>query len=424
MPTASNSPLAYHAPEARRLHGAPRALAQTWALVADAYRELNSRLLFWIALGLSGIVALVFMAIGFTDEGVSFFGKQISDFPNTRIVPAADFYKGLFLDWGVGLWITWAATILALITTAGIFPDLITGGSIDLYLSKPMGRLRLFLTKYLVGLMFVALQIAVFCVACFFVIGIRGGVWVPSIFVVIPVVTIYYSFLYCVTVLVGVFTGSTLAAILVTLLFWIMLFIVNTTDSSLLVFKTAFDVDAQGYDARIQRAETDIARWESNPDAAPGRVYRDYVAKQLAADRETVQRRRRTTDQLDFWHTLVLRIKAPLPKTSESIDILKRWLIESAELAPTQAATVSEPITGDGSAVPTPDATTLPTDEEDGPRRRPPQSPLEAADSPVVIQNVQASILQRSAFWAFGTSLIFEAVVLAIAAWSFVRRDF
>ena len=203
MSTATDSPLDYHAPDARRLHGPARVISQTWALIADAYRELNSRLLFWIAIGLSGLVALIFLAIGFDDEGISFFGKRLSDFPNTTLFPAGDFYKGLFLDWGVGLWITWAATILALITTAGIFPDLISGGSIDLYLSKPMGRLRLFMTKYLAGLMFVALQIAVFCVACFLVIGIRGGVWAPSIFIVIPVVTLYYSFLFCVTVLVG-----------------------------------------------------------------------------------------------------------------------------------------------------------------------------------------------------------------------------
>jgi ABC-type transport system involved in multi-copper enzyme maturation permease subunit len=423
MSTATDSPLDYHAPEARRLHGPARAMAQTWALVADAYRELNSRLLFWIALGLSGLVALIFMAIGFDEEGVSFFGKRFSDFPNTTIVPAADFYKGMFLDWGVGLWITWAATILALITTAGIFPDLISGGSIDLYLSKPLGRMRLFLTKYLVGLMFVALQIAVFCVACFLVIGIRGGAWAPSIFIVIPIVTIYYSFLFCVTVLVGTITGSTLASVLVTLLFWFALFIVNTADGTLLVFKTSFDVDAQGYAARIERNQATIARWEADPDNAPGQIYRDGVAAVLAKDREVVEQRRKTAEQLDFWHTLVLRIKTPLPKTGESIDILKRWLIESEELAPTQAAVVTEPITG-ATDLPSPNATTQAATGPSTNRRRTPESPMEAADSPVVIQNVQAEILQRSAWWAFGTSLIFEAVVLAIAAWSFVRRDF
>lgn len=412
-----------------RLRGLAMIASQSWALLVDQYRELNSRLLFWIALALSGLVALVFAAIGFESDGIYFFGKHASSFPTTDIIPKEDFYKSLFLDWGVGVWITWAATILALITTAGIFPDLITGGSIDLYLSKPLGRLRLFLTKYLAGLMFVALQIAVFCVACFLVIGIRGGVWAPSIFIVIPIVTLYYSFLFCIAVLVGTFTGSTLAALLVTLLFWFCLFILNAADGSLLAFKTVFEVDAQGYSARIERRQADLARWEANPETAPGAIYRQGIQSALENDRKMATERQATADQIDYWHDLVLAVKAPLPKTSESIDILKRWLIESEELAPTQMATVTEPLTGDDPAAstnPTTSRTMQPsTDSTSGRRdRRRNDNPAEMMDSPAVRQNIMASVLERSAFWAFGTSALFEAAVLALTAWYFVRRDF
>ena len=413
-----------HAPPARHA-GLGLVASQTLALFLDAYRELNSRALFWIALGLSGLVALVFLAIGFGPEGISIFGYHASNFPNSTLYPPADFYKDMFLTWGLGVWITWIATILALITTAGIFPDLISGGSIDLYLSKPLGRLRLFLTKYLAGLLFVALQITVFCVACFLVIGIRGGAWAPSIFLAIPVVTLYYSFLYCVTVLVGTLTGSTLSAVLITLLFWFFLFIVNTADGSLLAFKTVFDVDAKGYAARIERDEAAVKRWEASPDTAPGKIYQDGIRSRLANDRQKQAERRATADQLAFWHNLVLGIKAPLPKTNESIEILRRWLVESEDLAPTQQVEVTDPLTG-GEGVPTTDPASQPSgDNRDRDRRRRQRdNPVEAMDSDVVRNHVQAAYLQRSPFWAFGTSLMFEAVVLGIAGWRFVRRDF
>ncbi len=417
--------LDYRSPDSR-LRGLALVASQTWALLVDEYRSLNSRLLFWIALGLSALVALVFAAIGFGPDGITFFGYHASSFPNTSLYPAGDFYKSLFLEWGVGVWITWVATILALITTAGIFPDLISGGSIDLYLSKPLGRLRLFLTKYIAGLMFVALQILVFCFACFLVIGIRGGVWAPSIFIAVPVVTLYYSFLFCVAVFVGMFTGSTLASLLVTLLFWFCIFILNAADGSLLAFKTVFQVDAQGYEARIARNEATVNRWEENPEAAPGEIYQRGIRELLEKDREALAQQARTAEQLDFWHTWVLRAKAPLPKTSESIDILRRWLIESDELAPTQTATVAEPLSSPGQRDALARATTQPEEETDEQRRerRRRENPAEMMNSPVVQQNVRASILSRSATWAFGTSILFEIVVLAVTAWSFVRRDF
>ena len=43
-------------------------------------------------------------------------------------------------------------------------------------------RLRLFLTKYLSGLLFVGLQVTVFSVLCFVVIGFKAGAWEPAIF--------------------------------------------------------------------------------------------------------------------------------------------------------------------------------------------------------------------------------------------------
>src|SRR5258705_12779130 len=100
-------------------------------------------------------------------------------------------------------WVPGWALIRPRFPPASIFPDFTAGGSVDLYLSRPISRLRLFLTKYATGLLFVALQVAVFASACFLVIGIRGGAWEPRIFLSIPLVVLVFSLLFCICVLLG-----------------------------------------------------------------------------------------------------------------------------------------------------------------------------------------------------------------------------
>src|SRR4029077_12078354 len=120
-------------------------------------------------------------------KSVYVFGMSLPIGFNTGIMPRGDFYKLMFNTLGVGIWLSWIATVLALISTAGIFPDMLTGGSIDLYLSKPISRLRLFFTKYLSALLFVGLQVGLFTLASFLVLGIRGGTWLWGLFLAIPI---------------------------------------------------------------------------------------------------------------------------------------------------------------------------------------------------------------------------------------------
>jgi ABC-type transport system involved in multi-copper enzyme maturation permease subunit len=170
-------------------------MRQTMAIFVDAYRELNHRRLFWITLMLSGIVVTAFAAMGNDKEGLTIFHWSIPfPFLSSNFIPTADFYKFIFAELGVGFWLGWIATIIALISTASIFPDFVDKGSIDLMLSKPIGRIRLFLTKFLTGLMFAGLQVTVFTLASFLVIGLRGGDWEPWLFIAIPLVLVFYSY--------------------------------------------------------------------------------------------------------------------------------------------------------------------------------------------------------------------------------------
>lgn len=322
-------------------------MTQTLALLLDAYRDLSARKLFWIVLAISTLLAASFAGVGVNPDGISLFGKTFQSYLfNSDMIAPATFYKLIFIHAGVNWWLSFLATGLALISTAGIFPDFIAGGAIDLYLSRPISRLRLFFTKYLCGLLFVTLQITCFCLACMLVIGIRSGAWMPAIFIAVPLVLAFYSYLYCFCVLMGILTRSGIAALLLTGLFWGGVFAVHATETGLLTMQIA------------QQREI----------AAGNATYNSFTRP----------------------HDYVYAAMTVLPKTSETIDMLQRELLRRTELPP---------------------------EWNDSENR---SGPIRSSD----VATLREDLRSRSPWWVIGTSLVFEAVILAVAAWVFCRRDY
>lgn len=383
-------------------------------MFVDAYRELAAGKLFWITLLLSGVVVLAFASLGIDKEGVSFLTFRIGFIPFTSdVMPPDLFYKLLFVTFGVPLWLGWVATILALVSTAGIIPSFISGGSIDLSLAKPIGRVRLFLTRYLSGLVFVALQVGVFSVACFLLIGIRGGDWQPRVMLAIPVVLVFFSYLYCVCALLGLVTRSTIAALLITALFWLMIIILNRSDEMLTSIKLQADMVAEQRAERVENAERiaelrleQMARdgEELPPEDqwAPGIDDELEAANSLLSTlRDQREKAEDTKAELRKWRGIVVAIKAPLPKTVETLNLLDRSLL-SAE-----------------------DYEKLGRGEDDEPNEQP---TIFGEDETVDQTELQMRALEhersKSLVWVLGTSLAFECVVLAICCVIFARRDF
>jgi ABC-type transport system involved in multi-copper enzyme maturation permease subunit len=372
-------------------------IRQTFALLLDAYRDLNSRRMFWIVLILSTLVAASFGGIGLTPTGFEIlWWKFPSPFFNSQYISAGDFYKTIFLSYGIGFWLTWLATILAIVSTASIFPDFIATGAVDLYLSKPIGRIRLFLTKYFCGLLFVTLQIVCFCIASLLVIGIRGGAWEPGIFLAVPFVVLFFSYLFCFCVLIGVWTRSTIAAVLLTLLFWLGVVGVHTTEIVLLSAKIAQDSAAERLDKQIASTEQSLTKAEKTAATRPTTRNTESQAT-LAAQLER-QRADRAgiTHSFATAHEIFYDIKTVLPKTSETMALLERKMVNTARL---QHVAESQ------------------QDSQE-------QQPIDLNGNPVDVKKLQAELNKRTVGWIVGTSLVFEAIVTALAAWIFARRDY
>ncbi len=387
-------------------------MTQTLALLLDAYRELNAKKLFWITLILSGLVVGAFAAFGINKVGITFLHWEIdtNGLVTSDVIPPSKFYMFAFANVAIPYWLTWGAAILALVSTASIFPDFIAGGAIELTLSKPISRLRLFLTKYLTGLLFVGLQVAAFTTAAFLVIWIRGGTVELQVFLAIPIVLLAFSYIYCICVLFGLLTRSTIAAILLTVLAWLVVWSVNVVDGIVLVQRETTAVNVDRAAKKVERAEATARRTleqlkekgevlPSEKGPLPGKAKDDLEAVNpfLAGVRADQVEAKEKAERWRRWSGGVVLVKTLLPKTQETTGLLDRWLVSKEDKA----------LFGGG--------------PEEEPREE--FARFGQPDREVALR-LEEAIRGRTTAWVIGTSLLFQGFILAIAAWIFCRRDF
>lgn len=386
-------------------------MTQTLALLLDAYRELNAKKLFWITMAISGLVVLIFAGFGINEKGLTLLHWQF-DTPlfTSRLVPPEKFYKFSYATFAVPFWLTWIANILALVSTSSIFPDFIAGGAVELTLSKPISRTRLYLTKYATGLLFAALQVAVFSVACFVVIGLRAHSWEPRTFLAVPIVVLIFSYLFSMCTLLGLVTRSTITALLLTLLLWFMLWGVNTTDVVFLRLRETAAVNAERAAKRLERAQAAATKQiETMREKGAPTPAQQGLPPQCADELEAVNPflkgirddARDSAESAARWKRLssfIVAAKTLLPKTAETSELLDRWL-----LTPEDKQIITGRGRGEGDV-----ETKARFDNQD----------------PEVERLMEDAVRGRTVGWIIGTSLGFEAVVLALGAWLFARRDF
>ena len=110
------------------------------------------------------------------------------------------------------------AILFGIIVTAFFIPNMLRKGTVDLMISKPISRPTLLLYKYLGGMSFMLILATVNVVGAWIILGMRSGIWNPKFLLVIPVLTFTFGIYYALSTLIGVWTRSIIACILVTCL--------------------------------------------------------------------------------------------------------------------------------------------------------------------------------------------------------------
>ena len=240
---------------------------QTWALIIDCFREAIDRKIFWVMTAISVFIALAMACVGFGEHQVSFmFGLwtvETTDFGAGSAL-GRSLVGSILTKYIADLYIGWAGIVLALVATAGIFPSLMEQGTVDVVLSKPMSRVKIFLGKYAGSMVFVALQAAIFIVLTFLVVGIRWQQWFVGYLWFIPLIVVLFSYIYAFVVLFAVMTRSAMTALLLGMVAWVMIWVPQAAYSVVLVIPTAVaadsDVDADQDGPTIDEKWVRVAR--------------------------------------------------------------------------------------------------------------------------------------------------------------------
>ena len=130
---------------------------------------------------------------------------------------------------GVEVWLNVTARCLFTISMlmfiaacAGYYPDLLDSGAIDSVLSKPVGRLTVYLSKFVGGMILYSIVVVAAYLVVFVGFGIRFGVWHTGLFLVIPLQIFAAAILYSILALIGTLWRSATLAVVIGYMFYVV----------------------------------------------------------------------------------------------------------------------------------------------------------------------------------------------------------
>lgn len=351
-----------------------------YTILQDSFRMLKNSLIFWITLGISGFVAALFLGLGFDEKGVTFFGASVFEEEafSKGSIGAEMFYKSVFESIIVGGWLSWATIILALISCASIYPQMMEEGSAGMLLTKRPSRWVIFFAKYVGSLLFMVVQVALFVVVVLFAMRWRLGTWSLEILWFIPATVLVFSFLYSFTVFLAVRTKSVLTAILLTLLLWLVSFGVES-------------FEAMTY--------SDLMRLESKIELEGG----DVDLKQ------TLRKLKLRHQKLKIGYAFSPKVTPMIHEASKAQKLRSDETGLSPELGKSEQSDSDHPPT---------DAEVVAQELEEEMK----QGFMGGLEREIELQSKIAE--RHTLTYTLGTSLLFEVVMLLLAGRSFSKKEF
>ncbi|WP_417737454.1 ABC transporter permease subunit [Rosistilla oblonga] len=154
------------------------------------------------------------------------------DFPDAFVLTRTQFVEILnkiALPLIVNLLLGVLGVFIAILVTGSIIPEMFQSGSLQLLLSKPIGRSLLFLSKFLGGCSFVFVNITLMIVGLWLIVGFRLQIWNHNLLLCIPLFVFLFIVYYSVSAVAGLIWRNAIVSIAVTVIFWMACFLVEVT---------------------------------------------------------------------------------------------------------------------------------------------------------------------------------------------------
>lgn len=117
--------------------------------------------------------------------------------------------------------------LISVILTSFFIPNALRKGSLDLMISKPIGKVQFLLYKYFGGLIFIAIVASIAVGGVWFVTGLRAGIFDLRFLLLIPALVFTFALLYAFSTLIGTLTRNAIAAMLLTIFFAFILWVIG-----------------------------------------------------------------------------------------------------------------------------------------------------------------------------------------------------
>jgi ABC-type transport system involved in multi-copper enzyme maturation permease subunit len=187
------------------------------ANIEDVMREAAARWTLIAYFLLSSIFILIFASAINLDivdgalSGAKLFGKSVAMNDTISIEKLV-----LGFESGFSAVLYFLCTFLAIFATAHLVPRMQEKGTIDLYLSRPVGRVKLILSRYVAGLLLAGSNVFYLIGAIWLIVMWKTHVVHPRFFVAGGVILFVIATLMAFAFLVGVITSSTAVSIMTT----------------------------------------------------------------------------------------------------------------------------------------------------------------------------------------------------------------
>lgn len=189
------------------------------ANIEDVMREAAARWTLIAYFFLSSLFIIIFASAINLDivdgalAGAKLFGQEVEDLNDSKISIEK---LVLGFETGFSVFLYFICTFLAIFATAHLVPRMQEKGTVDLYLSRPVGRVKLLLSRYIAGLILAFSNVIYLVGTIWLIVWWKTGVANPRFLLGGTIIFLVIAVLLAFAFLIGVITSSTAVSIMTT----------------------------------------------------------------------------------------------------------------------------------------------------------------------------------------------------------------
>ncbi|UCF65135.1 MAG: hypothetical protein JSW33_04685 [bacterium] len=187
------------------------------ALIQITFRESLAKKTFIAFFGISTLICLLFMfalnldIVDGMQSSVALFGQESKELIDIEML----IFK---IESAVAVLLFSGGLFMSLFATSGLIPSLMQTGTVDLLISKPLGRFHILLGRYLGAVAIVGFNVFYLVIFSWLILSLKTGFWHAGFLMAGIMIVLTFAILYALMTLLGILTRSGAFSLMITYL--------------------------------------------------------------------------------------------------------------------------------------------------------------------------------------------------------------